>query len=117
MSVKKQVIQESIERISIRLQEIKELLSANPLSRICEIRIEAQKLLETYKSVKERTSDEFINKISKLADQEKKQFKIAKKQQESIILIDEQVELEHELQELMREKYYIDRKESKTAEC
>ena len=117
MSVKKQVIQESIERINKRVKAIKELLSANPVSRICEIRIEAGKLLEIYKSVEERTSNEFINKIEKLAEQEEKQFKIAKKQQDSIRLIEEQVELEHELQELMREKYYIDRKESKTAEC
>lgn len=108
MTTKEKVIKESIERNTKRLNEIKTLLEANPLSRICELRMEAKKLLDENQGVEKRTSNKFVAKIDKLAREEKKMFALAKKQQNSAQLIDEQVKLEMELGDLNNELYFIE---------
>jgi hypothetical protein len=110
MTTKEKVIRESIERNIKRLNEIKTLLEANPLSRICELRMEAKKLFDENKGIEKRTSNEFVAKIDKLAKEEKKMFALAKKQQNSAQLIDEQVNLEMELSKLNNELYFIERR-------
>jgi len=108
ITIKEKVINETIKRINKRLTFINEIFNASPGSRICEIRIEAQKLLETHTTLKERTSKEFTDKIEALAKDEKKQFSFLTKQRNPKI-IDEQVNLEIELSDLNRELYYIKR--------
>jgi len=109
MSIKEQVIHETKKRIEKRLKVLRDLFEANPVSRICEIRIEAQKLLEQNTTIEQRTSKEFTAKIEQLAKEEKKQFRLANKLKDSSKLIDEQVRMETELAELNRELYYIER--------
>lgn len=111
MTTKEKVIRESIERNTKMLKEIKELLEANPLSRICELRSEAKKLLDENQGIEKRTSKEFVAKIDKLAKEEKRMFELAKKQQDSAKLIDEQVKLEMELNDLNNELYLVQRKQ------
>lgn len=110
MTTKEKVIKESIKRNTKRLNEIKTLLDTSPLSCICELRMEAQKLLDENQGIEKRTSNEFVAKIDKLAKEEKKMFALAKKQQDSAKLIDEQVKLEMELSDLNNELYFIERR-------
>jgi len=110
MDIKRQVINESISRIEKRLNEINKIFNSNPLSEICKIRIEAQELLEQNKTIEQRTSKEFIEKIDVLAKKEKKLINFAKKQRYSVELIDEQVELESQLRDLNNELFHMNRK-------
>jgi len=115
MTTKEKVIRESIERNTKRLNKIKTLLEANPLSRICELRMEAKKLLDENQGIEKRTSNDFVAKIDKLAKEEKKMFALAKKQKDSAKLIDEQVKLEMELSDLNNELYFIERRRAGNA--
>ncbi len=99
MSVKRKVIDESIRRINKRIGKIDEILSAHPLGRICEIRIEAIKLIKD-------SNDDYSaiqGHIKRLAAEEKECFAMAKKQQKTLELIDEKVKLQSELGELSGE--------------
>ena len=110
MPTKEKVINQSIERVEKQLKEINFILDANPLSEICKIRQESQKLLDENKTVEQRTSDDFISKIEVLSKREKEQFSLAEKSKDSIKLIDEKVKLEFELSELRNELYHIERR-------
>lgn len=110
MTTKEKVINQSIEQVEKRLKEINFILEANPLSEICKIRQEAQKLLDENKTVEQRTSDDFISKIEVLSKREKEQFSLAEKSKDSIKLIDEKVKLEFELSDLRNELYCIERR-------
>lgn len=109
MTTKEKVLDESIARATKRLIEINAILGANPISEICNIRMEAQKLLNENKSVEQRTSAEFIAKIGELAKREKEQFRLAKLQDDSIKLIEEKVDLVLELGDLKNELWSINR--------
>ena len=108
MTTKEKVINQSIGKVEKRLKEINFILEANPLSEICKIRQEAQKLLDENKTVEQRTSDDFIAKIEALSKREKEQFALAEKSKDSIKLIDEKVNLEFELSDLRNELYQIE---------
>lgn len=104
LHTKRAVLKESIDRINKRIVKIKEITEAKPVSRICEIRIEAQK------RIKECTDYTKLN-IDDLYEEEKKMFKLARKQQkEGTKLWDELFDLETELQELITEQYYTELK-------
>lgn len=109
MKTKQKIVLKSIDSVSKRILWIKAVLEAKPLSEICNIRIEANKLLEENKRVDARTSKEFAEKIKDLAEREKYQFKIAEKQKNSAKLINELVELESELFDLNNELSHIQR--------
>lgn len=109
MTTKEKVIKQSIKQIEKQIKEIDFILNANPLSEICKIRQEAQKLLDENKSVEQRTSDDFIAKIEVLSNREKEQFALAQKGKDSIKLIDKKVKLEFELSDLRTELYHIER--------
>ena len=109
VTTKEKIIRQSIAICEKKLSEINNLLNANPVSKICEIRIEAQKLLDENKTIEQRTSKDFILKIEELAKLEKEQFRIAKQSSNSIKLIDDKVELEMELTDLKNELYHIER--------
>lgn len=110
MTTKEKIINQSIEQVEKQLKEINSILEANPLSEICKIRQEAQKLLEENKTVEQRTSDAFIAKIEALSKREKEQFVLDEKSKDSIKLIDEKVKLEFELSDLRNELFHIERK-------
>ena len=110
MTTKEKVINQIIEQVEKRLKEINFILESNPLSEICKIRQEAQKLLDENKTVEQRTSDDFISKIEVLSKREEEQFALAEKSKDSIKLIDEKVNLEFELSDLRNELYHIERR-------
>lgn len=110
MTTKEKIINESIQKVLNRIKEINFILESNPLSTICTIRQEAQRLLDENKTVEQRTSSDFIAKIEKLSKREKEQFALAEKGKYSIKLIDEKVNLEFELSDLRNELYHIERK-------
>ncbi len=107
MTTKEKIIRKTIAEVERKLAEIKALLDATPLTEICKIRMEAQRLLEENTSLEQRTSHDFIKKIEDLSRREKEQFEIADKAKDSIKLIDKKVNLEIELSDLNRELYYI----------
>ncbi|MEK6882665.1 MAG: hypothetical protein AABY22_23790 [Nanoarchaeota archaeon] len=110
MTTKEKVINQSIGQVQRRLKEINFIIEANPLSEICKIRMESQKLLNENKTVSERTSDDFIEKIEVLSKREKEQFVLAEKGKDGIKLIDEKVKLEFELSDLQIELWHIERR-------
>ena len=105
MTTKEKVIRESIKRVTKRLEKIKALSAANPLSEICDVRAKAQEILTKHKG----DNDKIMELISPLADKEKKLFALAKRQssKEGRKWIDEQVKLEVELHELNNELYWM----------
>lgn len=109
MTTKEKVIKESIILIKKRIAEIKKILNATPLLDLIDVRKEAQTLLEENKTIQQRTSNEFIVKIGKLAEKEKQCIKLAKELtgQKMNDLMDEQINLESELRDLNNQLYYI----------
>lgn len=110
MTTKEKILNESIEIVSKRIAEIKSIIDANPLSDICRLRIEGQQLLDENKG-NQRLSKEFGDKISAMAKKEKQLFALAKKQKNTVKLIDELVKLESELSEYESELWNMVRKE------
>lgn len=110
MKTRELLILKSIAIVEDKIKKIKFILDANPLSEICKIRQEAQKLLEENKTVEQRTSDDFIAKIEALSKREKEQFSLVEKNKDSIKLIEQKVDLEFELTELNNELFYIRKK-------
>lgn len=106
MTTKEKVINEAIDRVEKKINEINFILNANPLIEIINIRKEAQKLLND-KKIHHLL---FIAKITALSKREKEQFKLAEKGKDSIKLIDEKVKLESELYDLKNELWYIQNK-------
>ena len=106
MTTKEKVIREAIKRNTKRLEKVDSILDANPLSEICDIRIEAQKILTEHKG----DNKKIMELIEPLADKEKKLFALAKRQtKDSSKLIDEKVKLQVELGDLNNELYWITR--------
>lgn len=104
MTTKEKIVRRAIAVNRKKIERIKYLLSANPVGRICELRIEAGKLLGKH-------GDDYatIAKLIKpLAEEEKLMLDIAEKQKDMAKLIESQVAIEHELYELGRELYYIE---------
>lgn len=104
-TIKEKVVTESIKRAKSEIEKIDLILNANPLGRVCEIRIEAQKILH-----KHGNDNATIAKLLKpMAIEEKKMFLLYEKQKDMVKLIDRKVHLEHELYELGNELYIIER--------
>lgn len=108
MTTKEKIVRKSIAEITKKIQALNEVLNARPLSDILAIRSEAQELLNKTKG-DDRFKVSFIDKISELADKEKKAFRIAVKGRDSIKLINKKVDLEIELGDLHNELFRIER--------
>lgn len=106
MTTKEKIVRQAIAQAKKEVEKIKFLLSANPIGRICELWIEAQKILQQHGD----DDATILRLISPLAEEEKKMLALAKKQKNTMALIDRQVELELELYELGREIYHIERR-------
>jgi hypothetical protein len=105
MTIKEKIVRQAIDTATKKLKEIKFLLSANPLGRICEIRIETQKILQKHGNDHSTIS----GLLKPLAGEEKRLFVIAKKQKNTMALIDKQCALTHELYALGHELYSIEK--------
>ena len=97
MKVLKEVIDEAISRIDKRLFEISEMLSANPISSICEIRMEFKKLLDDNPTLIQRSSPEFTKKVGKMQREEAKHIKAWELMKNSDKLLEERHDLLKEL--------------------
>lgn len=105
MTTKEKIVRQAIAQVEKKVAAIKALLSANPLGRICEIRIEAQKILQQHGD----DHATIARLLKPLGEEEKRMFALAEKQKNTMALIDKQVALEHELYELGHELYFINR--------
>ena len=106
MSAKIRALKTEKTKLEKRLEKVKELMDANPLGRIIEIRQEAHEILEANKGEHEKIAQ----LIEPLAKEEKEMFALAEKQKDSIKLVDERVRLESEIYELRSEIYYADQR-------
>lgn len=110
ISTKEKVITASIKKIERRLKKITELTSARPLSRVCEIRTEAQAIFEKHKG-DHATISELIEPLGK---EEKRMLALAKRQIGNTgKLITEEVDLQMELADLNTELYWLKKREEK----
>ena len=105
ITIKEKVIRKAIAQIEKRLEKVKAVLDASPLSEICEIRIKAQEIMKKHKG----DYGKIAELIEPLSEEEKRLFVLAKKKVNSSKLIDEQVRLQVELGDLNGELYYIER--------
>ncbi len=112
MTTKEKILRKSIAYNEKRIKAIDEILDANPLHDICDIRIEAQSLLKEWKdSDPGERRKEIDEKIGKLAKREKELFKLSKRQRVSgMKLHDEKCKLSFELTELHNELWHIERR-------
>ena len=105
MTTKEKVVRESIKRIERRIKKIDDILNAEPLQEIINIRKEAQRLIKSDLSPHEQ-----VKKISELQKRETKQRNIFEMQQKKYTkLISEKGELTFELYDLKNELYLIER--------
>jgi hypothetical protein len=103
MTTKEKIVRQAIAKATKEVDKIRALLSANPIGRICEIRLEAQKIL-----IEHGDDHQTIAKLIKpLGEEEKRMFALAEKQKDTMGLMDRQCALEHELYDLGTELYYI----------
>lgn len=112
MTIKEKVIRESIQRLEKEKEAIDLILDANPISDICQVRIDAQLLLETTQG-DDRFSDQFISAMESLAKREKELFALAERHRNSSELIERKVEIEFELSDLNKELYYVNQSKVK----
>lgn len=102
MDVKEKVILESIKRIEKRIPKLEELIFANPLSEILDLRIQASEILKKHKG-------DYIKMgalIEPLAAKEKRLFKAARSQTKNAgKWIHEQVDLQQQLYQLKNELF------------
>lgn len=110
MTTKEKIVTKCINRLDIEKEKIDSILNANPLSSIIELRREAADFIKKLKELEPPFSQEVIEKINQLAKEEKKQFKIAEKQQTGVKLIKRKVKIDMELSDLHRELYFIELK-------
>ena len=108
MTTKEKVIRESISRLEKEMLHIDKILNANPISEICQVRINAQLLMENTKG-KDRFSDQFLSAMKGLAEKEKALFELADKQKDSAGLIKRKVDVGSELLDLRNELFRINR--------
>jgi len=105
MSIKRRVIEQSIEMAKKRLKEIDYILDANPVSDI--MRLEKETITEAKELIKQNKVQKSLELVTNAQKKRSKLFKLAEKQQKSIELTNEKVKLQMELGELNRELYYL----------
>jgi hypothetical protein len=105
MTVKEKIVKKSIAVIEKRLAAIKQIQDARPLSKIIELHQQAKAIVDEH----DKDYQTIADLIKPLANEEKKQRLLMKKQQ-NMKLWDEQFKLESELQELKHELFTINMK-------
>jgi hypothetical protein len=114
MKIKEKVIHDTIFRINKRILKIDGILDASPLIDIIELKKEAQILLKEHKTVEQRTSIVFTDKLSQMAKKEKELFALAKYQSKNTLkLIQEKAKIQNELYDLSNELYWINQKKNR----
>ncbi len=106
MSVKEQVVCESIERVQQEASEIQAVLNANPLVDIICLERDT---IETAKAMGVG-SEESLKVLRDASAERERLLKVYEKQRDALNLIDRLVELQRELGDLKIELYRIERK-------
>ncbi len=107
MSTKEKIVCESIKKTTKRISVIDNILNAEPLSDIIQLRKEGQKILDDNRDDNQKLAE----LIKPYAKKEKELFRIAKIQTDSTLeLINEKVKLSSELGDLKNELYFIEQR-------
>lgn len=105
MTATHRALKAELKKVQKRISVVDEIMNANPLWRIIEIRKEAQSILDTNKG-----DNTIISRLFKpLADEEKRMFALSKKQL-STKWIDEMMTLKSDEDNLINSIYYEERK-------
>jgi len=99
-------LKRELKKIDGEISKIDDLLDANPLSEICEIREKAAEILDQNKGDYETIS----KLIGPLAEREKELFKIARKQTSTNSLVDRKVRLMSDRGRLINDIFFAEKK-------
>ena len=101
------MINNEILKLKNKLTELEFLLTASPALEIISIRKEFANMLQDNPTLAQRTSDDFLKQIDILHNNEQYWYSIAKKQKNSIKLIDKKVEIAMLLDEYQHELFKL----------
>ena len=104
MTTKERVIRKAQYEIETELKKINHILESNPLIDIINLR------KESIGKAKKMTPHEAVAYLDIQTKKEQSLFALARKQQNSLALIDRKVELERELADLKNELFFIERR-------
>lgn len=110
MTTKEKVIAESIKRIEREICKINDILDARPLLEIIRLQQEALTLVRGSKFGDKNV----LKELDRMAAEEKKHRVIAKKQRNSVKLIERKVKLEMELSDLHSEQFFMNMRKKKS---
>lgn len=100
------IITRSIKVLDRRIKSKEEILNANPIGELIQLRIDFQAMLKKHNS--DWKSKELRDFVEVAAEKENKLKALAEKQQNTCELISELVKLREEMSNLKRELYYIE---------
>lgn len=104
MKIKERIIRQALTEAVTEIGKIDHILSATPITDIIKLQRDS---IDTAKKMKPGLG--VVKYLEKQMKKEKALFRLAKKQENSIALIDRKVELMSELYELKNELFYIER--------
>ena len=104
MTTKERVIIKAQHEIETELKKINHILESDPLIDIINLR------KESIGKAKKMTPNEAVAYLDIQTKKEQSLFALARKQQNSLALIDRKVELERELVDLKNELFFIERR-------
>jgi hypothetical protein len=108
MSAVTRALKTEIAKLEKRLERLKEVIDAEPMSRIFEIGRESAQIIEKHR-------DDYAT-IAKLLEplkkEEKRMYALAKKQEKLAEMIDDQIDLEFEIREL-KDRLFWEEKRAK----
>lgn len=103
MKIKEKIIRQAIKETEIEIKKINDILNTNPISDIIKLR---RKTFEIAQKM-DAGSKEVLEYLNGHSKKEKTLFRLAKKQQDSLALIDRKVKFSIELGDLKSELYLI----------
>lgn len=111
ITTKEKVINEAIVRIEKRLAQIKKIEDKDPVRELIKAMEDLSKFLEENAAPEQRRTEAFRSKLEILVKRQDKHRNQAKKRtgKSQLDLMDERIKLEFELNDLLNEKWYIER--------
>ena len=100
------IIKRSIKVLDRKIKSKEEILNANPIGELIQLRIDFQDMLKKHNS--DWKSKELRDFVEVAAKKEEKLKALAEKQQNTCELISELVKLKEEVSNLQRELYYME---------
>lgn len=105
------IIKRSIKVLNIKIKSLEEILNANPVGELIQLRIDFQAMVKKHDN--DWKSKELREFVEKAAVEEKKLKALAEKQQNTCEMISKLVKLKEEVSSMNRELFYIEMRQKK----